>query len=455
MRVVVVGAGVAGLAAAARARAQQPDAEVLVVEGKKRVGGLVRSEQTPEGYLLEHGPDSLMTLKPEGMAAVHTLGLEGELVEGTDAPRTAFLAKQQQLLPLPPGIFAMSMGAASAVMRSPLLSVPARMRVLCEPFVRRKRSPDDESLASFVTRRFGREFLEVLIEPLMAGIHGAPADKLSAQSVLPFLVELEAREGSIARGMLRTSQQKPRNVSSRAPLVSLRGGMERLPAAMAAQLSENITLDAPVRCITRGAHGRFELDFGERGRLRAHAVILAVPAHEAAALCATLDGALAHELSGIEHSDYASLHLGFRTGQVHHPMQGTGFIVPNREGRALSACTWVTRKWPDRAPQGCELLRCFVRAPFGPPEELVERALLDLRELMGIEARPIFQHVVLRRRALPSYTLGHRARVARIAQLEAGHAGFALAGNALHGAGIPDCLASGRRAADRVLEALG
>jgi protoporphyrinogen oxidase len=367
MRVAVVGGGVSGLAAACEALRLCPTADVLVLEASARIGGLVHTERSSEGFLFEHGPDSLHTRNPEGLRAIYDFGLSGEVVTGTDAPRTAFLARRARLIPLPAGVIDMGPGATTGYLR--------------------------------------------------------------------------LRQSRSAIG--------PRQIST----VSLCRGMASLPLAMARALGRRVRLENRVEHITQGPRGRYRLEVAGRGTLQADAVIMAAPAFHAATICSSLSLPLADELAQIRHAGYASVHLSFRLREIAHPMDGSGFIVPAREGRSLAACTWMHRKWPTRAPGDAVLLRCFVRPPYHTHAELVERALTDLEALMGIHGAPELLHVVSRRRALPCYAVGHRDRVARLAAAADTLPGFALAGNALHGAGIPDCIAVGRSAAQRIVAA--
>jgi oxygen-dependent protoporphyrinogen oxidase len=400
MRVAVVGGGVSGLAAACEVRRLSPATEVLVLEASSRVGGLVHSERSSEGFLFEHGPDSLYAWRPEGLAAICDFGLSGDLVTGTELPRPAFFSRRAGPMPLPAGALAVGPYPATAFLRAP-------------------------SRGWFETTRPGQE-------PFAPYRNGSRTEPSSL-----------ARGGSQHAGRRALS---PRQVT----LVSLQHGMASLPLAMARSLGSRVRLGSAVQRITRGPLGRYRLDIVGRGTLHADAVIMAAPAFHAAVLCAHLSQPLADELGQIQHAGYASVHLSFRRQDIAHPMDGTGFVVPAGAGRSLTICTWMHRKWPARAPGEAVLLRCFVRPPYLSRADVVERALVDLRELMGIHAAPELLHVVSQRRALPSYTAGHPARSGRLYAAASALPGFALAGNALCGAGIPDCITAGREAARRI-----
>ncbi|MFM2420250.1 MAG: protoporphyrinogen oxidase, partial [Pseudomonadota bacterium] len=358
------------------------------------------SERSSEGFLFEHGPDSLYAWRPEGLAAICDFGLSGDLVTGTELPRPAFFSRRAGPMPLPAGALAVGPYPATAFLRAP-------------------------SRGWFETTRPGQE-------PFAPYRNGSRTEPSSL-----------ARGGSQHAGRRALS---PRQVT----LVSLQHGMASLPLAMARSLGSRVRLGSAVQRITRGPLGRYRLDIVGRGTLHADAVIMAAPAFHAAVLCAHLSQPLADELGQIQHAGYASVHLSFRRQDIAHPMDGTGFVVPAGAGRSLTICTWMHRKWPARAPGEAVLLRCFVRPPYLSRADVVERALVDLRELMGIHAAPELLHVVSQRRALPSYTAGHPARSGRLYAAASALPGFALAGNALCGAGIPDCITAGREAARRI-----
>ncbi|HEX6239478.1 MAG TPA: protoporphyrinogen oxidase [Polyangiales bacterium] len=448
MRIVVLGGGVAGLSAATEALALDPQVEVRVLEARTRSGGLVHTQHRG-GFVLEHGPDSLASGKPEGMDLLRRLGLESRIVTGAGTPRVAYVAQGTRLVPLPPGLMAFRRGAALDIMRSPLLSLRGKLRVLKEPLCGgRAAAQHDESLAAFVTRRFGRELLERIVEPLVGSVYGTDPARMSAHAALPSLVQLEEAHGSIGMALLRGAPRRPAHLPY---LVSLADGMGTLPRVLSARLAGRIHVGQRARRVERTRHG-FRVHTQTGDALEADRLIMAVPAYAAAELTAPLDADLAGELSAIEYNSIASLHFAFRSERVHHAMQGTGFVVPARENRALSACSWVSRKWPRRAPERLTLLRCFLRSHAGDDQALIDAALHDLRDYMGVMGKPELSHVLRIERALPRYTLEHRSRVERIERRLAGIHGLTVCGSMLRGMGVPECVASGRRAALEMLQ---
>jgi len=449
MRVVVIGAGVAGLSAAREVRALRPDAELHVLEASDRPGGLVDTERTPEGFLLEHGPDSVGTQKPAGLAVVRDLGLEGEVVGSDEGPRSSFMVHQGRLVPLPTGMIAMSPSAAWSVMRSPLFSVKGKARIAMEPFVPSRVTGEDESIGGFFRRRFGDEMVDRMLDPVLRGIYGAPIDELSLGVTMPRLALLERKYGSVAAGMAKVSRMR-RSGEAPPPLFTLRGGMGALTDRLAAELNGRVRYGAAVSSLTRGQGGwRVRLEDG--GELEADRVIVAAPAWAAARMIEAPDPELAALLGDVSHGPMVSVSLGFRAVDVPHPMEGTGFVVPANVDRSISACTWSSRKWPGRAPEGTALIRAFVRDATLSDAEAIDAMRVDLRDLMGIEAEPVFTRVRRRGRALPRCGVGHLDRVARMEERGAELGGLALAGNSQRGVGIPDCIESGAAAAARLL----
>ncbi len=452
-RIVVVGAGIAGLAAARALRRTAPGAEVVVVEASARVGGLIETERTPDGFVLEHGADALLTTKPHGLAAVRALGLEREIAFGKGARRT-YVARGDALVPLPPIFGPLGPAAAWALLRSPLLSFAGKARAALEPLVPRRRSDDDESLADFAVRRFGAGFADAVLAPLLGGIYGAETHRLSARACVPRLCALERTHGSVVLGMQRAMRARRRQSRAGAPVlppvVTLRRGMASLPETAARGLG--VTLGCAVSGLTRAGRG-FRLATTQ-GTLTCDGLVLATPAWGLPALVADVAPDLAADLARIAHKRLDLVTLAYRRREIPHPLDGTGWVRAAGDPRATAACTWASEKWPERAPAGWVLLRSVLAAPELDDAALVAAACGDLADLLRVRAAPALVRVRRLPRATPIYALGHDALVARIAAHGAELGAVALAGNAYRGVGIPDCVASGEHAAATVLAAL-
>lgn len=451
-RVVVVGAGVAGLAAARTAVDLAPGAEVIVLERSPRAGGLVETEQTPDGFLLEHGADCVMTAKPAGVQMARQLGMGDEIVTG-EGSRTTYVVRRGRLVPLPAGLAFGAPASPKEMLQTHVLSWPAKIRMGLEPLLAPSVIDQDESVADFVRRRFGRQFLERVMEPLLGGMHGVPAAELSMRACMPRLQELEHAYGSVVVGMRRARARRGA-VPAGPAAVSLRRGMQSLPEALALSLGARVRYGREVRQVERRAGGGFRIRLADDDVLDADGVVMAAPAHAAAPMVAPVSAALATLLGAVRHSPLQSVTLGFDRNRVGHPLAGTGFVAPRDEGRPTRACSWASSKWPGRAPEGSVLIRSVLDAPGATDDDLLEAARRDLRELMGIEAEPTLVRVRRRSRALPIYEVGYPARIRSMRSETGVVPGLALAGNAHGGIGVPDCIQSGREAAGAVVSAV-
>jgi protoporphyrinogen/coproporphyrinogen III oxidase len=464
MRVVVVGGGVAGLAAAHRLLELDSSADVTVLEASGRAGGLVASERTDDGFIVEHGPDAILSEKPAAVALAERLGLGGRIIGTREGPRGAYVVTRGRLERVPEGFSLLAPTALGPFLRSPILSWPGKVRALAEACIPRGGDRGDESLASFVERRFGGELLDRLAQPLVSGIYGADARRLSLSATMPRFLEAERKHGSVMRG-LRASPSKGGSASGAryGLFVSFDGGMQVLVDALVARLDRRVRTGAQVVSLDREGNGAGRATgpwrLGVRGgrSMVADAVVLAVPAWAAADLMDGMDLDLAHRLRGIRYGSSATVTLSYPHRAIPHPLDAFGFVVPAVEGRSVLACTWASVKWPGRAPEGQALLRVFLGGPArddiveASDEALVRRARHELAGLMGIEAAPGLVRVDRYVRAMPQYTVGHGARVDGIERCEARHGGLALAGNAYRGVGIPDAVRSGEQAAERVI----
>ncbi|MGH9673462.1 MAG: protoporphyrinogen oxidase, partial [Bryobacteraceae bacterium] len=293
-----------------------------------------------------------------------------------------------------------------------------------------------------------REALEYLAEPLLAGVYGGDPEALSAASVLPRFVEFERQYGSLTRGVLVEGGRTAGSLGGGPLFRSLRGGMGRLVEALEDKLRDRMEV----------VHGEAEeVEPGYRLRvggewLEARAVVLACPAYEAGRLAKRIDPELSGLLESVPYNSSVTVALGYDRARIAHPMHGFGFLVPKRERRALVACTWVHNKFPHRAPEGVALLRCFVGGePAESDDALVEAAVEELGEIMGVTAQPRWWRVSRWPRSMAQYTVGHLERMKRIEERMSAWPGLALAGNGYQGIGVPDCVRSGQEAAERVL----
>ena len=477
--VLIIGAGITGLTAAyeLHRRGIRP----VVFEAGPRPGGLILTERV-DGCTIEAGPDSLLASKPAAMELVRALGLETQ-VQQVRTPG-AFVLRGNRLFRLPsPSLLGIPQ-TWRALAGYDLLPWRARARMAFEPFVSRSGSdpdgtslvPDDavsaarpvendESVASFFRRRFGRAAVDLIAQPLLGGIHAGDIEQLSMASLFPRLLEIERTHGSILRA--------PReNSGRRSAFASLAGGMETLVRALESRLPPGtIRYDAPVGAIECGARG-FRLppsheasadhrSLGEGGHAEeSRVIILAAPAHAAASLLRPLDARTADLCARVPYVSTASVALAFPRGAVRHPLRGTGFVVARRHSAVrITACTWVSSKWEGRAPDDTVLLRAFIGGAHDPDavslgdDEVVTIVRRDLGRVMDLTAEPSLARVYRWPRAGAQHIVGHLSRVAEIERRLSGR-GIFVAGSGFRSVGIPDCIADARRVAIEAIEFL-
>ena len=440
--VAVVGGGIAGLSAAYELT--QQGRGVRVLESTGRAGGVILTERF-DGWTVDAGPDSLLTQKPAAVGLCHELGLT-ERLHPTLKPRTSFVLRDGRLHQLVEGSFLGFPLSATALARSSLFSWPGRIRMGLEPFIAKRTDNAEESIGAFVRRRFGSEAAEYLADPLLAGIHAGDADRLSARALFPRLVGAEAQSGSVLRAFrqLRTAP------AADGAFVSLPGGtgelVERLVAALPA---DTVACGVAVQSLSREG-GAFVLNTSGGETVRARAVILAVPAYVAGQILEGLAPDLAALCRQVRYSSTATVALGYRRDQIRHALNGSGFLVPKAEGSPLLAGTWVSSKWPGRAPEGHVLMRAFFGGGRDPHRldqsdaELTSLAHEHMSRHSGISGPALFSRIYRWTNRSPQFEVGHTARVTAIEQGLARMPGLLVAGSGFRAIGIPDCIADGR-----------
>ena len=446
--VVVVGGGIAGLAAARALREAGRDA--LLLEASPRYGGVILTETTG-GFVVEGGPDAILAQKPEGLALCRALGLADRLIPTSPAMRTIFVLRRGRLHALPEGMMLAVPTRIGPFLRSGLFSWPGKLRMGLDLVRPRGAATEDESIASFVRRRFGTEAVERLGEPLMAGIHAGDPERLSIRATFPRFVDLEARHGSLIRGMWAAGRAAPASTGS--AFYSLAGGLGELVGALVAGLPATRRRTSAVVTRLEPREGGTLLTLADGTTVAAQAVVLAVPAPAAAPLLAPLSPGASELLASIPFASSATIALGYRREDVGHRLDGYGFIVPRGEGLRCTACTFVSTKFPGRAPEGHVLLRAFVGGTRDPgvldlaDAELVALVRREMGPLLGLRGSPVLERVYRWPRATPQMEVGHLARMARLEAILAGLPGVFLTGAGLRGTGLPDTIGDAQRAA--------
>jgi oxygen-dependent protoporphyrinogen oxidase len=442
-QVVIIGGGIAGLAAAydlARAGVAH-----TLLEQQPRVGGVIETRSW-ENCVLECGPDSFLGAKPEALTLIRELGLEGQVIGSKDHERVTYILRHGRLVRLPEGTTMFVPTRASPVLASPLVGWGTKIRMGLELF-RKPQDQPDRSVADFVVDHFGQETLDYLAEPLLSGVYGGDPQQLSAASVLPRFVEMERTSGSLARAVMKSRANGA--AGSGALFRTLKGGLGCLVDRLAGQANVVHGRAEKVEPHANGFRVRASGDWIEAER-----VIVACPAWAAADL---LDGPLAESLRGIPYTSSAIVSLVFRSAEFDGMRAGSGFLVPRVERRKLMACTFVGTKFPNRVPDDKMTLRCFFggagndHALAESDESLVAAAREELRRIVGLSAAPIFAMVSRWPKSMAQYVVGHAARLKEIEARTAEIPGLYLAGNAYAGIGIPDCIRTGRQAAARIV----
>jgi protoporphyrinogen/coproporphyrinogen III oxidase len=457
--IVIIGGGITGLATAYYLQQYAPaEVEIKLVESSPRLGGKILSSRE-QGFVVECGPDSFITQKPAAITLCQDLGLGDQLI-GSTVGKPTYVWNQGDLHPIPEGMMLMAPTMLLPFLRSRLISWRGKLRMGLEMLVPRREESGDESLASFTRRRLGAEALEKIAAPLMAGIFAADPEKLGLQSTFPMFLEMEKQHGSLLRGILKKNHAKARNrVSSPAKskpspmFMTLQGGLQQLVDALVARLrKDSLLLDRTILSVNR-VYDRYQINLKDGTYLWADEIVFATPADITANLIRGMDPVLAFKLRAIRYVSTATVSLAFKRSDLKTPLHGTGFLVPHNVYRRITACSWSSQKFPNRAPDECELIRVFIggaRAEYLAEQDdaaLIRLARAELYEIMGIDAEPVLAKACRWSKANPQYDVGHGARVAEIERIAAWHPGLHLAGAAYHGAGIPDCISSGMRTA--------
>ncbi|HUY25866.1 MAG TPA: protoporphyrinogen oxidase [Candidatus Binataceae bacterium] len=470
-RVVVIGAGITGLAAAYRMRELAAEREfpleVIVLDRATRAGGSLETVRR-DGFTIETGADSLLTEKPHAIDLARRLGLGAELISTREEFRHTLVVHRGRLVEIPDGFSMLAPARLLPVLKSELFSPLGKLRIALEPFVPKRKDLRDESLAAFVTRRLGREVLERVAQPLAGGIYTADPSRLSIAATTPRFVEMERRHGSLIRGLRAAERARAAATGASASgtsgarwslFATLRGGIGTLPDALAARLGECVRLGAEVKQIAPRADGcTIITETGEQ--ISADAVICAAPAYAAARMIRASDPRLADMFGAISYASAATVSMTFRESDFPAPPRAFGFVVPIIERRRIIAGSFTSLKFENRAPAGMILVRAFIGGELQrelnelPDDAMVAAARDEFRDLLGVSAAPGFAIVRRWPAAMPQYDVGHLVRVAEIERAAAAIPRLAIAGAAYRGVGIPDCIRGGEQAAGAILDLL-
>ncbi len=456
---VVVGAGISGLATAFHLQERLPKAEITVLEAAGRPGGTIWTERI-EGFQVEVGANGFLDTKPSTLQLCEQLGIRDRLISASDAAQHRYLFLDGRLLKLPEGLW--------SFLRSPLLSWRSKWAIFRERSVKPRADDVDESVHDFIARRTTPEVAEVFGDALVTGIYAGDPHLLSMGAAFPRIVEFERRHGSILAGMRHAAKVRRAQAEARGEtydgggrLLSFREGLRLLIETLSVRLRRPPLLGVRVRHIARESledSARWIVQGDGQDRWTADAVLLVCPAFGQAELLQNVDPRLAEQIGGIAYSPAIVVALGYRREQVPHSLEGFGYIAPQRARRDILGVQWCSSIFPERAPEGMVLLRAIAGGwhrhdiMTWDDRRLLEAVRKEIKLAMGIEAPPVFQHIVRWDKAIPQYHLGHAERVALIERQAATHPGLFLTGNAYHGVALNDCTEQAERVAARIAD---
>jgi len=473
-RVAIIGGGISGLAAANRlldiSKEKNTPIEFVLFEASSRLGGVIRSERR-DGFLLEYGPDSIVTEKPEAVNLAKRLGLENEIITTNDANRRSFIVQNGKLHPVPEGFHLLAPSMVLPFVKTGVFSLRGKARMALELFIPRKEN-EDESLADFVRRRFGQEALERMAQPMVGGIYTANPEKLSLRATMPRFLDMEAKNGSVIRSLFKARRKQNQSLDKGTSgaryslFISFKEGIQTLVDALEKRLPpESLKLNTKVLSVeitssksqVPSANDVWRILTDKNETYLFDSVCLALPAHASAELVSLIDSDFADELKSIPYASSATMNLAFKREDVPHKLNGFGFVVPFIEKRTVMACTFCNVKYAGRAPDGFVLLRAFIGGDLQPDmfaldkAEMIEGVRRDLKDLLGITASPLFVETAKWGRSMAQYHLGHLERIERINKNLKAFPSLKLIGNGYNGAGIPDCVRIGETAAEELI----
>jgi len=448
----IIGGGISGLAALHYLRSRRPELSVRLFEAESRLGGTIGTDLV-DGHSFDWGPNGFLDREPLTLQLCHDLDLDNDLERANENVKNRFILRRDVLraVPMSPLRF----------MASDILSLSGRLRILAEPFARGG-SDSDESIYEFVSRRIGREAADYLVQPMVSGVYGGLADRLSLKSCFPIMHEMESQYGSLIKAMIAKARAAKRaGKRSGGPsgpggwLTSFKGGLQRLVDRPAERYADHIQTDTPVTSITR-ADDRYVLSVDTGENVTAKRIIVATPAHRAADLLGELSPSLGVELEAIPYAPIAVVCLGVQDSDVAHSLDGFGFLVPPKENKSILGSIWTSSIFANRSPQGQVQLRSMLGGDGNhavvdmSDDELVNRTIEDLRDVIGLSLPPTTARVYRWHRGIPQYVIGHQARLQRIEKELARFGNVHLAGNSYYGIGLNDCIKQAYQVVDSI-----
>jgi oxygen-dependent protoporphyrinogen oxidase len=465
IKVVVVGGGITGLSAAyymkQKLAEQHRDVELTLIEKAEQLGGKIRTLHR-DGFIIEQGPDSFMARKQPIITLTKELGLEAELAATNPLAKTNYILHKGRLHPMPLGFVLGIPTEVKPFIGTGLVSPLGKLRAACDLWLPRQKGKNDESLGRFIERRLGKEVLENITEPLLAGIYAGDTQALSLKATFPQFFEMEQKHRSLIKGMLSGKKKPPQaaelpEIARKSMFLTYKGGL----ATLVERLGEELK---PIKIITgqgiveiNRMDDEYDISLEGGNKLRADGVIMAIPAYQAASLLPEIPAV--KWLKKIPYVSVANVVLAFQEKDITFPLNGSGFVVPRKEGRTITACTWTSSKWLHTAPRGQVLLRTYVGRAGAQEwihftdEQLLAQVRKDLQQLMGIHAEPAFYEITRLKQSMPQYPVGHVEQLGLLrGELKRMMPGMFLCGAGYQGVGIPDCVRQGKQAAEQMFD---
>ncbi len=454
---IIIGAGISGLTTAFFLK--KNGLNVTVLESESEVGGTMKSKRI-NGYLVEYGPNSALETTPLFKEIIDEVGISNEMVYANETANKRYILKEGKLhlLPMKPPEF----------FKSKLWSLPAKLRIMLEPFHGRAKNPTgdpfwEESVAQFVRRRLGKEFLDYTINPFVAGVYAGDPEKLGVRSAFPRLYALEEKYGGLIVGTIKGARERKKRAEKSkitARLFSFTDGMGTLPKAIANYLGDSIVLNAKVKSIKKDSDG-FRIEFEKDGKVEnvtSNIVVVSTPAYVASELIKELSAELSETLNKIYYPPVTEVVFGYKKEMVGIEPDGFGFLVPEKENRKILGTLWSSTIFPNRAPEGYVELTTFVGGTRQPElalksdDELIKIVNDELKDIMKVSGEPEFIWISKWEKAIPQYNIGHLKIMASIDEFERENQGLYFCANYRGGIAVGDCVMSAEKTANKILQ---
>ena len=468
-KIIIVGGGIAGLAAAYRVQeeiARGASIECVLLDSAEKFGGKISTLRF-NGFIVERGPDSFISQKPHAIELCRKIGLTDRLTGTNPGHTSTYVYVNKKLVTMPDGLSLMIPTKFMPFVFNSLFTLPGKVRMGLDLFIPKKKDNADESLASFVRRRMGEEALEKMAEPMLAGIYASDPETMSINSTFPMFVQTEQKYRSLILGML-AQKRRQANINSRTSTASqpfslfmtLRNGLDEMVETLVEKSPAITFLKGTGVADLRVSGEGWRLTLDDGSVMDTDAVMLATPANISAHLVEKTAPKVTELLNRIRYVSTATVSIAYKKERFPHALDGFGFVVPKTEGRKILACTWTSSKFPERVPEGYVMLRCFVGGAL--QEELAEQdedaiaalTLKELHDIMGVDREPEFIKVFHNRKANVQYRVGHSELIDSVRDVLKFTPGLYLTGSAYTGIGIPDCIRDGTHAATEAIDFL-